>query len=257
MDKMLIKTIGYAFLLVLCVTGGVARAAEIKVLASGAFRAAYLALLPGFEKATGHKVITTSGGSMGSAPTTIPNRMRRGEVYDLVIMASEGLDELAREGYIVVDSRTGLARSTIGVAVRAGAPKPGIATPDDVKRMLLNAKSVAFSSSASGVYLTGLFERMGIGAEMKAKSKQVSGEPVAAVVARGEAEIGFQQISEILPVKGVDLVGPLPDEIQEVTIFAAGITANASQSAAAHELIRYLAAPANAGAIRRSGMSSL
>lgn len=251
------KIMSCAFLLVLCLTGGVARAAQIQVLASGAFRAAYLALVPGFEKATGHKVITTSGGSMGSAPTTIPNRMRRGEVYDLVIMASEGLDELAREGYIVVDSRTGLARSTIGVAVRTGAPKPGIATPDDVKRMLLNAKSVAFSSSASGVYLARLFERMGIGAEMKARSKQVSGEPVAAVVARGEAEIGFQQISEILPVKGVDLVGPLPDEIQEVTIFAAGIATNASQSAAALELIRFLAAPANADAIRRSGMSPL
>lgn len=246
-----------AFLLVLCLTGGVARAAQIQVLASGAFRAAYLALVPGFEKATGHKVITTSGGSMGSAPTTIPNRMRRGEVYDLVIMASEGLDELAREGYIVDDSRTGLARSTIGVAVRTGAPRPGIATPNDVRRMLLNAKSVAFSSSASGVYLTGLFDRMGIGAEMKARSKQVSGEPVAAVVARGEAEIGFQQISEILPVKGVDLVGPLPDEIQEVTIFAAGIAANATQSAAALALIRFLAAPANADVIRRSGMSPL
>ena len=242
------------FLLLLCMSTQISTAAEIKVLASSAFRSAYAELIPGFEKATGHKVLTTSGGSMGSAPTTIPNRMKRGEIYDVVIMAGDGLYDLTRNGNIMADSRTELARSTIGVAVRMGATKPDISTPDAVKHALLSAKSVAFSSGASGVYLLGLFERMGIAAEMKAKSKQVSGEPVAAVVARGEAEIGFQQVSEILPVKGVDYVGPLPNAIQEVTIFAAGITFDALQPQAARALVRYLAAPENAETIRKTGM---
>jgi molybdate transport system substrate-binding protein len=229
-------------------------AAEIKVLASGAFRAAYNALLPGFEKSSGHTVVTTSGGSVAGPPTSIPNRLRRGESYDMVILAGEPLDELAREGLLVQPSRTDLARSTIGVAVRAGAVRPDISTPDAVKRLLLAAKSVAFSSSASGVSLIGLFERMGIAAEMKAKSLQVSSGPVAAAVARGEAEIGFQQISEILPVKGIDYIGPLPDAIQEVTVFAGALTHNAGQPDAARALLRYLSAPESAEIVRQSGM---
>lgn len=234
-----------------------AQAAEIQVLASGGFRAAYLALAPGFEAASAHKLVSTWGGSMGSAPTTIPNRLQRGEVYDVVIMAAEGLDDLIRQGKVAAGSRVDLARSMIGVAVRAGAAKPDIATVDALKRALTQAKSVAFSSSASGVYLAGLFERMGIGDMIKAKRTPVVGEPVAAVVARGEAEIGFQQVSELLPVPGITFVGPLPDEIQEVTIFSAGIAANATQPQAARALIQYLSAPANASAITRSGMSPM
>ena len=225
--------------------------------ASGGFRAAYLKLVPGFERASGHKVMSAWGGSMGSAPTTIPNRLQRGEVYDVVIMAGDGLDDLIRQHKIVAGSRVDLARSMIGVAVRAGAAKPDISSAEAVKRALTQAQSVAFSSSASGVYLIGLFERMGIGEIMKAKSKQILGEPVAAVVARGEAEICFQQISEILPVQGIDYVGPLPNEIQEITIFAAGIAANAQQAQAARELMQYLSAPANAAAIKKSGMEPM
>jgi molybdate transport system substrate-binding protein len=236
---------------------GMANAAEIKVLASGGFRAAYLALAPGFESASGHKVVSTWGGSMGSAPTTIPNRLQRGEVYDVVIMAGDGLDDLIRQGKVAAGSRVDLARSMIGVAVRAGAPKPDMGSVDAVKRALTQAKSVAFSSSASGVYLSGLFERLGIGDMIKAKRKPVVGEPVAAVVARGEAEIGFQQISELLPVPGIDYVGPLPAEIQEVTIFSGGIAANASQADAARALLKYLAAPTHAAAIKKSGMDPM
>ena len=231
-----------------------ATAAEINVLASGGFRAAYIALIPGFERDSGHKVVSAWGGSMGSAPTTIPSRMQRGEATDVVIMAGDGLDDLIRQGKVAAGSRVDLARSMIGIAVRAGAPKPDIASTDAVRRALTQAKSVAFSSSASGVYLIGLFERMGIGDIMKAKSKQVSGEPVAAVIARGEAEIGFQQISELLPVQGIDYVGPLPADMQEVMVFAAGIAANAQQADAARTLIQYLAAPANAAVIKKSGM---
>jgi molybdate transport system substrate-binding protein len=240
-----------------CGVCGMANAAEIKVLASGGFRAAYLALAPGFERASGHKVESTWGGSMGSAPTTIPNRLQRGEVFDVVIMARDGLADLARQGKVTANSQTDLARSMIGVAVRAGAPVPDISTVDAFKRTLTQAQTVSFSSSASGVYLIGLFERLGMGAMMKRKSKQASREPVGELIARGDADIGFQQISELLPVKGITYVGPLPAEIQEVTVFSGGIAANAPQADAARALLKYLSDPANAAIIRNSGMEPM
>jgi len=227
---------------------------EIKVLASGGFRAAYLALAPGFEVASGHKVVSIWGGSMGSAPTTIPSRLQRGEVYDVIIMAREGLDELIRQGKVIAGSRVDLARSMIGMAVRAGAPSPDISSMDAFKHTLAQAQSVAFSSSASGVYLMGLFERLGIGEQMKAKSRQVSGEPVGEVLARGDAQIGFQQVSELLPVKGIEFVGTLPAELQEITVFSGGIGASAPQADAGRALLTYLVAPANAAAVSASGM---
>lgn len=231
-----------------------ATAAAIKVLASGGFRAAYLALAPGFERDSGHKVESIWGGSMGSAPTTIPNRLQRGEVYDVVIMAREGLDQLIREGMVAAGSRVDLARSMIGAAVRAGAPKPDLGSVDALKRALTQAQSVAYSSSASGVYLQGLFERLGLGEMMKAKGRQVSGDPVGAFLARGEVELGFQQISELLPVQGIDFVGPLPADVQEVTIFSGGVGSAAPRAEAARALLRYLASPANAAIVKNSGM---
>ena len=230
---------------------------EIKVLASGGFRAAYLALAPGFEVASGHKVVSIWGGSMGSAPTTIPSRLQRGEVYDVIIMAREGLDELIRQGKVIAGSRVDLARSMIGMAVRAGAPSPDISSMDAFKHTLAQAQSVAFSSSASGVYLMGLFERLGIGEQMKAKSRQVSGEPVGEVLARGDAQIGFQQVSELLPVKGIEFVGTLPAELQEITVFSGGIGASAPQADAGRALLTYLVAPANAAAVSASGMQPM
>lgn len=244
-------------ILVLMGGSGMANAVEINVLASGGFRAAYLALAPGFEQETGHKLISTWGGSMGSAPTTIPNRLQRGEVFDVVIMARDGLADLARQGKVLTDSQTDLARSMIGVAVRAGAPKPDISTVDALKHTLTQAKSVSFSSSASGVYLIGLFERLGLGPMIKAKSKQASGEPVGDLIARGDVELGFQQISELLPVQGIQYVGPLPAEVQEVTIFSGGIASNAPQVAAARALLKYLSDPRHAAAVRQSGMAPM
>ena len=226
----------------------------IRVLASGGFRAAYLALAPGFEQDSGHKVESIWGGSMGSAPTTIPNRLQRGEVYDVLIMARDGLDELIREGKVAPGSRVDLARSMIGVAVRAGAARPDISSVDALKRALAQAQSVAYSSSASGVYLKGMFERLGLGEMMKSKGRQVSGEPVGAFLARGEVELGFQQISELLPVEGISFVGPLPAEVQEVTVFSGGIGIQSPQPQAARALLQYLTAPSNAAAIRTSGM---
>jgi molybdate transport system substrate-binding protein len=243
-----------AILAALLLIADIAHAAEIKVLSSGGFRSAYLNLVPEFERATGHKVATTAGGSMGDSPTTIPNRLKRGEAYDVVILAAEGLDDLIRQGLVVPASRVDLARSGIGVAVRAGAARPDLSTTDTFKRALVQAKSIAYSTSASGVYLIGLFQRLGIADRMKLISKQVSGEPVGAVVARGEAEIGFQQVSELLPVKGIDYVGPLPPEIQEITVFSAGVPANAPTPDAGRTLIEFLSSAAAAPVIRKTGM---
>ena len=239
-------------------TCGRADAQDIRVMTSGAFTAAFNELTPVFEGATGHKILTTYGGSMGSAPDAIPNRLQRGEPADIVIMAASALDDLIKQGKVVSGSRVDLVRSTIGAAVRAGAPKPDISSVDALRRALLQAKSIAYSSSASGVYLsTELFPRLGIADQIAAKSKKVDSDPVGLVVARGEAELGFQQISELRPVKGIDIVGPLPGDAQRVTIFSAGIVASAKQPAAAKRLIAFLASPAAAPAIARSGLEPI
>jgi molybdate transport system substrate-binding protein len=228
--------------------------AEIKVFCSGAFRPAYEVLAPGFERVTGHKVVTAWGGSVAGSPTSIPDRLARGEPVDLVIMAGSGLDGLIGEGRIAAGSRVDLAASGIGVAVRAGAPRPDIGSADALKRALLRARSVAHSTSASGIHIKGLLQRLGVAQVLSERIKVVQGEPVGKVVARGEAEIGFQQMSELLPVAGIDIVGPLPPEVQQVTMFSAGLAANAREPGAAGALIAYLASPEAAPAIRRTGM---
>jgi molybdate transport system substrate-binding protein len=227
---------------------------EIKVFASGGFKAAYLALVPRFEAASGRKVLTAWGSSVAGAPTSIPNRLAAGEPVDLVIMAGDGLDRLIADGKVVAGSRVDLARSGIGVAVRAGAPRPDLSSVDTFMRALRQAKSVAHSSSASGIYLKGLFQRLGLYDTLGDRIRQVEGEPVGAVVARGEAEIGFQQVSELLPVPGIDYVGPLPPEIQQLTAFAAGIAAHTREPDGARALVAFLTAPAAAPIIRQSGM---
>jgi|SRR5581483_1639277 len=227
---------------------------EIKVLCSGAFRPAYLELVPSFERSTGHKVVTAWGSSVAGAPTSIPNRLERGEPVDLVIMAGSGLDKLIAAGLIAAGSRVDLAGSGVGVAVRAGAPRPDLTSAETLRRALLSARSVAHSSSASGVYIKGLLERLGVTAALGNRIRQVEGEPVGRVVARGEAEIGFQQVSELLPVAGIDYVGPLPAEIQEITMFSAGLAAAAKEPDGAKALVGWLTAPAAAPIIRRSGM---
>lgn len=192
---------------------------------------------------------------MGATPEAIPNRLQRGEPADVLIMVGDALDELIKQGKVVADSRVELARSNIGMAVRAGAPKPDISTVDALKRTLLAAKSIAYSDSASGVYLsTVLFQRLGIADQIKGKSRMIPAEPVGAVVARGDAEIGFQQISELLPVQGIDLVGPLPPEVQKVTVFSAGIVTVAKEPDVGRALVKFLASPAAAPAITRSGL---
>jgi molybdate transport system substrate-binding protein len=232
-----------------------ARAAEIKVVTSGAFTAAYLELVPEYERATNHKLATEFGPSMGTTHNAIPQRLERGEAIDVVIMAAPALANLIQQGKVWADSRVDLVRSTIGMAVRAGAPKPDISTVDALKRTLLAAKSIAYSDSASGEYLsTELFPKLGIAGQIKGKTRMIEADPVGEAVAKGEVEIGFQQISELRPVKGIDIVGPLPPGAQRMTIFAAGIPATSRQPEAARALIHWLASPAAFPAIKKSGL---
>ncbi len=224
-------------------------------MTSGAFTAAYLEVIPEFERATGNKIVTAYGASMGNAPDSIPSRLDRGEPDDVVILADSALDELIKRGKVVPGSRVDLVRSSIGMAIRAGAPKPDISTIDALKRTLLQAKSIAYSASASGVYLShDLFPRLGIADQIQRKCQRIPSGPVGVAVARGDAEIGFQQISELLPVPGIDYVGPLPPGAQKVTVFSAGIAVGARQPDAARALIRFLGSPAVVPAIKKSGL---
>jgi len=232
-----------------------ASAAEIRVVTSGGFSAAYDQRIPLYEQATGHKVVTARGASIGNAPDSIPSRLARGEQFDIVILADAGLDALTQQGKVQAGSRVDLARSMIGMSVRKGTPKPDISTVDALKQTLLNAKSIAYSASASGTYLsTELFQRLGVADQVKDKAKKIYSERVGAVVLRGEAEIGFQQVSELLPFKELDYVGALPDEVQQRVFFSAGLATGAKEPEAARHLIRYLAAPAAAGIVRSTGM---
>ena len=234
-----------------------AYAQDVVVMTSGAFTAAYFELAKDFERATKNKLITAAT-SMGTGAESIPSRLARGETADVVIVAADLLDELIKQGLVVAGSRVDLARSSIGMAVRAGARKPDITSVEGLKRALLEAKSVAYSASVSGDYLVGeLFLRLGIADQLKSKSQRIERERVGAVVARGEAEIGFQQISELLPIQGITLVGPLPPEVQRVTVFSAGIAASSKHTAAARALVRFLASPAASSTVTKSGMEAI
>ncbi|GCB06033.1 substrate-binding domain-containing protein [Ralstonia sp. SET104] len=232
-----------------------ARADEVRVMNSGGFTAAYKSLAPAFERATGNTLVTAWGPSMGASPEAIPNRLARGEQADVLIMVGEALNGLIQKGIVDRASRVDLAESRIGMVVRAGAPKPDISTEDALRNTLLQAKSVAYSDSASGVYIeTTLFKRLGIEDQMRGKAHKIEKTPVASLVATGDYAIGFQQVSELLPVPGVDFVGKIPESLQKVTVFSAGIPVGAAHPKAAHELIRYLASPAAAPTVQQSGM---
>ena len=231
---------------------------EIRVMTSGAFTAAYLELIPRLEILTNKKLVTAAT-SIGTGETSIPNRLRRGEPVDVVIVADGVLNGFIKDGLIMAKSYTPVARSSIGMAVRAGASKPDISTVDALKRTLLQAKSIAYSASVSGEYLTReLYQRLGIADQVMSKSRLIGGgERVGAVVARGEAEIGFQQISELLPVPGIDHVTPLPPEVQKISVFSAGVAVSTTDSGAAHAILRFLASPEAARAITNSGLEPI
>jgi molybdate transport system substrate-binding protein len=235
-----------------------AQAAEVRVMISGGLSAAYNALVPEFEKTTGNKVITAYGPSMGTTPNAIPMRLARGEPADVLILVGYALGDLIKEGKVIPDSRVDLVNSKIGIAVKAGSPRPDISSVDALKRALLAAKSIAYSDSASGVYVsTEMFEKLGITDAMKDKAKKIPAVPVAEIVARGDAEIGFQQISELKPIAGIDIVGPLPDDLQKVTVFSAGIAAVSKEPEAGRALIKFLASPAARETIVNSGLEPI
>jgi molybdate transport system substrate-binding protein len=237
---------------------GTANAAEVHVMISGGLTAAFNALVPEFERTAGHKVITAYGPSMGTTTNAIPVRLERGEPADVLIMVGYALGDLIKQGKVVADSRVDLVNSKIGVAVKAGAAKPDISTADAIKRALLAAKSVAYSDSASGAYIsTEMFNKLGIADAMKDKAKKIPATPVAEIVARGEAELGFQQISELKPVVGIDIVGPLPDDLQKVTVFSAGIASVSKAPEAGRMLIKFLASPAARDTIVKSGLEPI
>jgi len=234
-----------------------AYAEDCIVMTSGAFAAAYLQLAPGFERATKNTLVTAAT-SMGTGEQAIRARVARGEAVDVVIVDADALDDMVRNGLIVASSRVALARSGIGIAVRAGARKPDISSVDALKRALLAATSVAYSASVSGDYLVKeVFPRLGIADQMKAKGRRIERERVGAVVARGEAEIGFQQLSELLPIQGIEVVGPLPSDVQRITTFSAGIAVRAQHPETAKALIDFLASRAASDVVARSGMEPL
>jgi molybdate transport system substrate-binding protein len=237
---------------------GSAGAAEVRVMISGGLTAAYKELVPEFERLTGNKVLTAYGPSMGTTANAIPIRLERGEPVDVLIMVGYALGDLVKQGKVVADSRVDLTKSLIGIAVKSGAPKPDISSAEALKRALLEAKSIAYSDSASGVYVsTEMFAKLGIADEMKDKARKIPATPVAEIVARGDAEIGFQQISELRPVAGVDIVGPLPSELQKVTVFSAGIATVSKEPDAGKALIKFLASPAASATIIKSGMEPI
>jgi molybdate transport system substrate-binding protein len=252
------KLIAFSILAVLTavIQGGVADAAEVKVLASTAMAAVIEEMAPQFERETGHKLAVAIANS-----ATVMKRIGGGEAADVVILTDTGVDLLIKQGKVVSGSRVDIARSSVGVAVRKGVPKPDISTPEALKRTLLAAKSVAYSDpaggGASGVHFVKVLEHLGIAAEVKAKAKlnpSGTGILVGDIVARGDAEIGVQQIPELVAVSGVDVIGPLPGDLKSVMLLSAGILANSKESEAGKALIRFFTTPASLSVIKAKGL---
>jgi molybdate transport system substrate-binding protein len=235
-----------------------ANAAEVHVMISGGLTAAVKALVPEYERTTGNKVVLAFGPSMGTTTNAIPVRLARGEPADVLIMVGYALGDLIKAAKVKEGSRVDLVNSPIGIAVKTGSPHPDIATSDAVKRALLAAKSVAYSDSASGVYVsTEMFDKLGIKEQMKDKARMIPATPVGEIVAKGEAELGLQQISELKPVQGIDIVGPLPADIQKITVFSAGIASVSKEPEAGQALINFLASPTARQTIIDSGLDPI
>jgi molybdate transport system substrate-binding protein len=249
--------------LAFCVAGallgsGVALADEVKVMISGGFASAYRELGLQFEEATGRKLITVWGPAVGTAANAIPVRLARGEWADVLIVVGYALDEQINGGKVFPDSKVDFGRSAIGMVVREGAPKPDISSADALRRALLAAKSIVYPDNPSGVYVgSELFRRLGIAGPMESKSRMIPVAKVADAVANGEAEIGIQPVVELLPVKGVTVVGSLPAEVQRYTVFSGGIATNAKNPAGAEALIHFLSSPDAASAISKTGLEPL
>lgn len=227
-----------------------AQAVEVKVMAVNALKEAYVELVAAFEKTSGHTVTTVWGGS-----ESIAKRVSDGEVVDIVFNSAINIDKLILAGKLVPGSRADFAKSGVGVAVRSGLPKPDISSSDAVKRAVLAAPSVVYSSGPSGFYVADMFKKMGIADQIKDKVKQpASGVQIGELLARGEADLGFQQVSELLHVKGIDYLGPLPADIQYLTVFSAGLHMAAPAPDAAKALLKYLTAPEAGPVLKKMGL---
>jgi molybdate transport system substrate-binding protein len=254
------------WLAALCLTAlfftGHASAADVRVMISAGFFNVYAELGPAFERATGHRLVTTRGPSMGDSPEAIPTRLAKGEPADVVIMDGGAADELVTKGLARAAGKTELARSMIGMVVRDGTPKPDIGSVEALRKTLLDARSIAYSDSGSGTYLsTVMFAKIGIAEQIAGKTRKVrgppSGEPVAAVVARGESELGFQQVSELIHTPGVTFVGTLPTELQPVIYFTGAVTTSSQQAEAAVALIRFLSSPEAGKVMSKAGLAPI
>lgn len=225
-------------------------AARLKVLTSNSMRAVMNELVPEFERTSGYKV------ALSYDPAKVMlSRIRNGETADVAILGSSVIDELAKEGRIAADTRVVLARCGVGIAVRAGASKPDISSVEAFKRALLNASSIAYTiDGASGMHFAGLIERLGITEDVKSKAKRRQGGLIGELVARGEAEIAIQQIPELMAVPDIDLVGPIPQELQKITAVSAGVFRDAGEPQAARALLEFLSTPAAARVIKAKGL---
>jgi molybdate transport system substrate-binding protein len=229
--------------------GGAAMAAEISVLSSNGLKEVLLELVPAFERQSGHKVVITFGPASG-----LVAKLKDGASADVLVLTEEAMDDAAKAGKLAAGSRVTLARTGVALAVRAGAPKPDIRSADAFRKSLLAAKSFAHSKGASGVHMVHVIERLGISEQMKPKTVIVDSRPVGAVVAKGEAEMGVQLMSELLPVSGIDIVGPLPAALQKMTVLVGGVYSGAREPAAAQALLKFLSAEAALPVIRKKGM---
>jgi molybdate transport system substrate-binding protein len=236
-------------LLALLLSAAGASAAEIKVLCSNGLREVFAELRPEFERASGHTVAVTYG-----LAAAFKQQIEAGEAFDVVVVPPPLLDDLVKQGKVADEGRATIARAGIGVAIRAGATRPDISTTDAFKHALTAAKSVTFAKAGqSGVYFAGLLTRLGIADQVKT-APQPTGVEVGAAVAQGEAELGVLPISEIMPVKGVEVLGPLPAELQSYVVMAAGVAASAKDGAAARDLVKFLKAPDHVPVIKAKGM---
>lgn len=221
---------------------GHAQAADVIVMISGGFRSAYEALSPAFERETGSRLVTVPGPSEGATADTIPRRLARGEPDDVLVMVGTALDQLVKDGETVPGSEADVALSPVGMAVRAGSPVPDISTIAKLRQVLLDAKSIAYSDSASGAYVHGtLFSKLGIQQQMQGKAHKIAAIPVGDIVARGEAEIGFQEVAELLPIKGIAFAGRLPQEVELLTRYSAAVARRSRQPELARRFVQHIA----------------
>jgi molybdate transport system substrate-binding protein len=230
-----------------------ADAAELKVLTTGAFKQVVVALIPEFEKATGHKVVLDNG-TVGQ----LTKRVDDGETFDVLVLSPKGIEDYIAKGKIAKGSNAMLAKVGVGVMVKEGAPKPDIGSVEAFKQALLKAKSVGYidpaSGGSSGIYVAGLLDKLGIAEQIKPKAKLQKGGHVSDLVKAGEAEIGIHQTSEIVGQAGVTLIGPLPKDIQNYTTYAVGVSSGAKEAEAARAFIKVLTGPSAAAVLKAKGM---